>query len=98
MKKSGYRLIEPFLRATNPELSILRPVLLTLANCCDQNDYQLIFWSDSFVSRILQKANIALRESVEYLEKDKGMAVKTLKSLEVYLIFICRVSINCGKF
>lgn len=43
MKKSGYRILEPFLRDANPELSVLRPVLLTLANCCDQNDYQLIF-------------------------------------------------------
>lgn len=65
MKKSGYRIIEPFLRDTNPELSVLRPVLLTLSNCCDQNDYQLIFWSDSFVSRILNKVNVKLRESIE---------------------------------
>lgn len=85
------------MRLSNPDLSILRPVMLTLSNCCDQNDYQLIFWSDSFVSRILQKANIVLRESVELLEKSDKSVVRKLKVLEVYLIYLNRVSINCGN-
>jgi hypothetical protein len=49
------------------------------------------------VSRILNKINVKLRESMELIREDPNEALKHLRFLEVYLIFVNRASINCGK-
>jgi len=97
MKKAGYKLVEPFIRAEKPDLQVERPILLTLANCCDQNDYQLIFWTDNFVAKIVDKADRTLTEVVSIIDSNPNEAVNSLKHLEIYLIFINRASLGCGS-
>lgn len=96
MKKNGYRVIKAFLNIHPLNLQIARPVVFTLTNCCDQNDYQLIFWSNQFIDQVNSRVKELMGEAVEKIEKNKEGAINDLKSLEIFFIFLEAASRRCG--
>lgn len=97
MKKNCYKLTEPIFKLSPVDLNILRPLLFTLANCCDQNDYQLVFWCDDFLAKINQRVAACLLDAVRMIEKLEDGRAERLKELEVYLIFLSRAVRGCGS-
>jgi hypothetical protein len=97
MKKNCYKLIEPIFKLVPVDMNILKPLLFTLANCCDQNDYQLIFWCDDFVSKITQRLFACLLDTIGMIEKNSEEKIAKLGELELYLIFLSRAVRGCGK-
>lgn len=96
MKKNCYKLIEPIFKQTPTDLYILKPILFTLSNCCDQNDYQLIFWCDDFVAKITARIFSCLLETIKFIEQDSPDKATKLQELELYLIFLSRAVKGCG--
>lgn len=101
IKKNGYRLLEPFSKMNPSQLNVLRPLYSILINCCDQNDYQLIFWCNGFVAQVIKKKN-------ELIEKLKGLVGNNaalnekeinqlLSELEIYLLFLSKASYECEE-
>ena len=97
MKKNCYKLIEPIFKLVPVDMQILRPLIFTLSNCCDQNDYQLIFWCDDFLTRISQRIFNTLPDCIAFIEKKSEDKIVKLKELELYLIFLSRCVRGCGK-
>lgn len=98
MKKNCYKLIDPMFKLSPVDLNILRPLVLTLANCCDQNDYQLVFWCDDFVTKITQRVFSTLIDAVNMIENKDDKKTDKLKELELYLIFLSKAVRGCGNF
>jgi hypothetical protein len=98
MKKNCYKLIDPMFKLSPVDLNILRPLVLTLANCCDQNDYQLVFWCDDFVTKITQRVFSTLIDAVNIIENKDDKKTDKLKELELYLIFLSKAVRGCGNF
>jgi hypothetical protein len=96
MKKNCYKLIDPIFKIEPVDLAILNPLLFTLSNCCDQNDYQLVFWSDEFVHRVQARVVSCMADTGGLIERGIGEAQERLKELEVYLVFLSRCVRGCG--
>lgn len=97
MKKNCYKLIEPIFKLNPVDMLIMRPLVFTLANCCDQNDYQLYFWSDDFTKRIGDRIFQALLAAINLIDKNQEEKLIKLKELELYLIFMSKAVRGCGR-
>ena len=102
IKKNGYRQVEPFSKMQPCQISVIKPLYSILTNCCDQNDYQLIFWCNGFVAQVTKKKNEyvdRLREIVQVKNRseaqDKDLS-SLLAEIEIYLIFLVKASYECG--
>jgi hypothetical protein len=103
IKKNGYRLLEPFSKMQPAQINVLKPLYSILINCCDQNDYQLIFWCNGFVGQVTKRKNelvdllrtkILGKES-EFSEKEINLV---LAEIEIYSLFLAKASFECGNF
>lgn len=102
IKKNGYRLLEPFSKMQPSQINVLKPLYSILINCCDQNDYQLIFWCNGFVGQVTKRKNelvdllrskILGKES-EFSEKEINLV---LAEIEIYSLFLAKASFECEE-